>query len=87
MGDTKKKPWPGTRTARKKRPELIGDSYQADKEDLKTIRRIARKLSEKSGRKISKAEIIRYGIKLAIMAYAAREKGESVTLTFEVVAQ
>lgn len=75
MPDTKKKRHPGVRTKRKVRPELVGDSYQADKKDLKLIRKIA-KTNE-----CSKAEIIRYGVKLAIMVYGAKKAGEeSITL-------
>ncbi len=66
-----KKKWTGRTAAKKKRkkPNLVGDSYQADKKDLQAIRRIARK------KRISKAEIIRYGVKLALMAFNASENG------------
>lgn len=75
MPETKKKKHPGVRTKRKVRPELVGDSYQADKKDLKKIRQIAKK------RGCSKAEIIRYGVKLAIQVFNASVAGEeSITL-------
>jgi len=73
----KKKKWTGTQTKRKHRPELIGDSYQADVKDLKIIR----KLAKKNG--ISKAEIVRFGVSLAIQVYDAREAGKK-TLTVNV---
>lgn len=73
----KKKRWTGVRTARKRRPELVGDSYQADKKDLKTIRNWAKKKG------ISKAEIVRYGVKLAIMVFNARESGDT-SFTFKL---
>ena len=73
MTEIKKKRHPGVRTKRKVRPELVGDSYQADKADLKTIRGIAKT------RGCSKAEIIRYGIKLAIQVFKAHEAGVSTT--------
>jgi len=69
---------PGTSFRAKPRPKLVGDSYQADEKDLKKLRRLARKHS------ISKAEILRYATKLALMVYAAREQGQTkLTIKFD----
>lgn len=53
----KKKKWPGVRTKTRPKTNLIGDSYQADPEDLNKSKEWAKKLG------VSKAEFIRNAIK------------------------
>jgi len=74
---TTKKKWTGQRTTKKKRPELVGDSYQADKKNLEKLRSI----SKAWGR--SKAELVRYGVTLVIQVYKALAKGEQ-EITFDL---
>lgn len=67
----KKKTWTGQRTAKKKRPKLVGDSYQANAKDLEKLRKIA----DKWGR--SKAELVRYGVTLVLKVFRALRLGET----------
>jgi hypothetical protein len=72
---------PGTTFPAKPRPRLVGDSYQADARDLRKIRRIAKK------HRVSKAELLRYGTKLVLFAYEAKEQGKkTVTIKLTEVA-
>lgn len=68
---TKKKKWTGQRTAKKTRPKLVGDSYQANEKDLARLRKIA----EDWGR--SKAELVRYGVTLVLKVFRALRLGET----------
>lgn len=66
----KVKKHPGTTFRAKPRPKLIGDSYQADEKDLRKLKRIAKRHGK------SKAEILRWATKIALLAYEAKEQGK-----------
>lgn len=77
MTDPKKKKFPGKRTRKKNLPERVPASFHANKKDQAAVGKISSKLG------VSKADIIRYGIKLAIKAYRAAAKGEE-SITFDL---
>lgn len=76
MSSVNRKRFTGKRVIKRKSRELVGDSYQADKENLDKLRKIGKQTG------ISKAELLRWATELVIAVYDNRKAGqETVTVT------